>query len=673
MKRNILITFSFLMILSFFFFNIKKEDRLELALNFAGNNRQELEIVLENYKDYPLKYKAARFLIENMPYHYSVDKDYSKRLQPVYDKHEIISLKYNWTSSLAWGKEIDSLEIASRGLFKPISDLLKNSDSHTIKSDWLIEQIDLAFKAWKDNKYTQNISFEDFCQYILPYRFSDKFELDNSRERFYRKYKDLFDGKYGSFINATDSLLYLLKDIRFNSSKGNSIPIFNAKTLEQIRYSRCEERCWYNSLVLSSTGMAVAIDGVPCWASRNNSHTWNALLINGQTYPFEPFWDNDRWKYSEIYNNIAIDSLWGKVRLPKVFRKTFAIQLNGPLADKDVTREDIPIYFRNPFLQDVSNQYFDTTDVEIALSTSLKKIPKYAYICAYNYRQWVPVQWGKVNNRSVSFKGMGRDIVYLICFYKNGNLTPVSSPFYLSQTGSIRFLQISDKKQNIVTRTIGYFVNIKERNWALKPMDGAIITSVDSTKIHISDTLLTINMKMDISPNVMHFKNTKKMRYINIELPTDTIALCDLSFYEKRQDVLHKIPNVEIKTEMIPLLNNGEIPSMIHDSFSGTGFYGRCKNANSKRILLDFGEERSISAISYIPYTKSTILKGNTYRLYLWNNGWQFVEEKEGNDRDIKFENVQSGTIYRIENDQSRSLRNVERIFTYQDGLIYWM
>ena len=152
MKRNILITFSFLMILSFFFFNIKKEDRLELALNFAGNNRQELEIVLENYKDYPLKYKAARFLIENMPYHYSVDKDYSKRLQPVYDKHEIISLKYNWTSSLAWGKEIDSLEIASRGLFKPISDLLKNSDSHTIKSDWLIEQIDLAFKAWKDNK-----------------------------------------------------------------------------------------------------------------------------------------------------------------------------------------------------------------------------------------------------------------------------------------------------------------------------------------------------------------------------------------------------------------------------------------------------------------------------------------------------------------------------------------
>ncbi|OCW92313.1 hypothetical protein A9168_16580 [Macellibacteroides sp. HH-ZS] len=53
MKKNILIAFSFLMILSFFFFNIKKEDRLELPLNFAGNNRQELEIVLEHYYNTP--------------------------------------------------------------------------------------------------------------------------------------------------------------------------------------------------------------------------------------------------------------------------------------------------------------------------------------------------------------------------------------------------------------------------------------------------------------------------------------------------------------------------------------------------------------------------------------------------------------------------------------------
>ena len=43
--------------------------RLEYALECAATNKGELEKVLEYYKDEPEKYKAACFLIENMPYH----------------------------------------------------------------------------------------------------------------------------------------------------------------------------------------------------------------------------------------------------------------------------------------------------------------------------------------------------------------------------------------------------------------------------------------------------------------------------------------------------------------------------------------------------------------------------------------------------------------------------
>ena len=48
-------------------------DRLEWALTLAGENRTELEKVLQYYKDDSLKYKAACFLIENMPYHYGYE------------------------------------------------------------------------------------------------------------------------------------------------------------------------------------------------------------------------------------------------------------------------------------------------------------------------------------------------------------------------------------------------------------------------------------------------------------------------------------------------------------------------------------------------------------------------------------------------------------------------
>lgn len=49
-----------------------KPDYLEYALQQAGENRVELEKVLNFYRQNPadsLKYKAACFLIENMPYY----------------------------------------------------------------------------------------------------------------------------------------------------------------------------------------------------------------------------------------------------------------------------------------------------------------------------------------------------------------------------------------------------------------------------------------------------------------------------------------------------------------------------------------------------------------------------------------------------------------------------
>lgn len=45
--------------------------RLQFALEFAGDNRTELEKVLEHYKDNTLKYKVACFLIENIPRYYA--------------------------------------------------------------------------------------------------------------------------------------------------------------------------------------------------------------------------------------------------------------------------------------------------------------------------------------------------------------------------------------------------------------------------------------------------------------------------------------------------------------------------------------------------------------------------------------------------------------------------
>ena len=48
---------------------------LESALLQSGANRPELEKVLSHYKDEPLKYRAACFLIEHMPGKYSLEAE----------------------------------------------------------------------------------------------------------------------------------------------------------------------------------------------------------------------------------------------------------------------------------------------------------------------------------------------------------------------------------------------------------------------------------------------------------------------------------------------------------------------------------------------------------------------------------------------------------------------
>ena len=62
--------------------------RLEQALQLAGDNKLELQKVLDHYAGDSLKLKAAIFLIENMPGHYSLDGPYLRQLQRVIDSTE---------------------------------------------------------------------------------------------------------------------------------------------------------------------------------------------------------------------------------------------------------------------------------------------------------------------------------------------------------------------------------------------------------------------------------------------------------------------------------------------------------------------------------------------------------------------------------------------------------
>lgn len=135
------------------------DKRLEQALQFAGENRGELEKVLSHYENNPEKLEAARFLIRNMPRWYAYEGWQLDSIKPVLivkDKEEFVPK-----------------EIIKKWQRVSFYSLPKVYDAKVIMADYLIENIDLAFDVWKSYPWNRSLGFDDFCELILPYRIGD--------------------------------------------------------------------------------------------------------------------------------------------------------------------------------------------------------------------------------------------------------------------------------------------------------------------------------------------------------------------------------------------------------------------------------------------------------------------------------------------------------------------
>ena len=112
---------------------------LEQALSMSGENQAELEKVLEYYKNDSIKLEAARYLIRNMPFHFSRMEYF---VSPEGERY-VPDIR-NFTDNQAVKRHCDSLQEKGYTIRKEIV-----YDIKALHSDYLIRNIDLAFQAWQ--------------------------------------------------------------------------------------------------------------------------------------------------------------------------------------------------------------------------------------------------------------------------------------------------------------------------------------------------------------------------------------------------------------------------------------------------------------------------------------------------------------------------------------------
>lgn len=402
-------------------------DNVSETLTAAGDNRAELEKVIDHYKSAgdSLKLEAAYFLIGNMAEHcYVTYRMFDTSNATV----ELDPMSYPDYKALLTA--VDSIE-SERGEL----DYGKNEkimDVETITSDYLINNIDLAFRAWHDKPWAAYLSFDQFCRYVLPYRGSNE-PLEDWRSYFLEKYVDI-----GSQVeddkNPIEVASAINKDVRgwFGFDERYYFHPTDQGLDEMIQsgLGRCEDMTNLAIYALRANGLAVTSDYTPAWANTGNNHAWNSILTEGgAVIPFMGA-EADPGKYT-LFNRAA-----------KVYRKTYDQQRDN-LVFQANKQEKMPRWLAGKYYIDVTADYTDVCDVTVELDGPLPDSVDIAYICVFNSGHFRPIHWGRIEDGSVTFTDMGREILYIAALYENEEVSPVSEPFIVNSDGSLQYKKVN--------------------------------------------------------------------------------------------------------------------------------------------------------------------------------------------------------------------------------------
>lgn len=392
----------------------------------AGKNRSELENAIAHYKKIsdPLKIKALYFLIANMDIHYSADYFWVDARNQRVDYNELLYPDFKTARNA-----FDDLK-GQYPQLHPQEVVYK--DIACIKADYLVNNIDNAFNAWRANA-AKKVPFDIFCEYILPYRISIE-PLQEWRTTYSKKYGIRFNNRSDKANSLYDFVTDQGSDFinTFNFGKRQEpLPRLGSLQLIFRKSGACEDLADFKVFILRSLGLPAWVDYVPYWATSSGTHSF-AGSLGGDLKP------------------ISLDIPQKLKREPsKIIRETYAKQ-PGVLAGRISPEKIPPGFMRMLNYKDVTRDYWATKNLTCRLLPS-QNTDSIVYACVFNFSDWKPTWWGRVKNQFVVFTDMSKGVIYLPAYYNNGKLKAAGYPVAL---GFNHELELKPDFQNIHTITI---------------------------------------------------------------------------------------------------------------------------------------------------------------------------------------------------------------------------
>ena len=622
-----------------------EQTAVEKALDEAGDNRLELLKVIDHYRNGEerdsLKLEAAMFLIGNMPGHGSVWSEaidtFRQRL--VHADSVLLMEPMN-----AWW---DELKKNNKPVFR--------EDLKYLTADFLIENIDDAFRVWQNAPWKDEVDFGLFCNYVLPYRFESELLAAGWRDTLYKEYHAVV--KDAKTVKEAFEAVHDTVWKRLLSSSSHFPHILDVNAMLHQRKAMCIQRCVMLGAVMRALGIPAAIDNVGRWANySSNGHAWASLVTKEGT--FSIFEEEREAKLKNRIDATLFEVDYPiasgyplktdfKKRAAKVWRSTYVHQSVDAEADKDW---EIAKPLVSPFREDVSVAYGLEANVKIQVTLSVVR----AYLCTFaTGKDWMSIASAKLVDGACRFDALGDSVVYAVIANHNGKLTALESPFILAKGEKVSLVPDKAHTQTVVL-TRKYPLTDKWMNeWA--PMPGGRFEGSNDADFSRTETLGVID-SMPVFRNIIKVSNPKPFRYVRYvsEQICDT-PMAEVEVYNKERK-LNPVPGKSTVAHVELSLDGNTLTRPDIDPGYSLGY--------------DLGEATALDSIVFFPWNDDNfVVPGHTYELFYYDGGWVSLGKQVSEGWQLVYGNVPLNALLYL---RDHTAGKEERPFTYEQGKQVW-
>lgn len=416
------------------------------SLESSGSNREELKVVLNHYSTVdtnPCKLKAARFLIENLPAHYSYA---GPEIHEYYDYATHILAD----TALTPEQQRDSLLAVTDARYRDLPDHTV-PDAQIITAEFLIDNIDKSYEQWTTCPWASQLGFDEYLEWLLPYKAVELQELDGWRDTLLYYFGKGLDHPIKNDVayNTTMGVADMLRNDAYNGLNRHGLytraglPLLSAHLLARQTYGDIPDYARTAVLVMRSAGIPAVLDETPVGSRGTAATSWFVILSDrGQELTSE--WD--------LSTQIG-GAFFPYERGPKVYRNTYAINRER-WEYRQKTKYQYPFELGK---KDVTARYFLTSNLELPIDRTVRKQlkDKYVYIASAVRSEdnpWQIVDFGIMKHGKAFFRNMGREVLYMAMGYNGEKLIPITEPFILHKDQTIEYISIDTIQSPLLDR-----------------------------------------------------------------------------------------------------------------------------------------------------------------------------------------------------------------------------